>query len=183
MTENKLIAQTSFDEKRCRHVAGSLTYVLHCHHFASLSTQLAIDCTMLDAKKLLADCSEDAFFPVLWAYYKQNNITGIKDRIEIAERYFAEAGLGKLKVKYAGLCAGEVELKHSHLDEGWIKKWGYSSKPINFIGCGYVTALFSTVFGRPRRSYEAKERQSIACGANVSIITVTDVYHLEKGGL
>ena len=183
MTAFKHILQARYDRDRCRHIAtDGQTLVLHCHHFASLTTQLANDCTFLDGKKLLAECAEDAFYTVLSDHYRQKNVTDLRKRIETAERYFAECGLGKLKVNYAGLCAGEVELKHSHVDEGWVKKWGVTSKPVNHIGCGYVTALFSAVFDRPKRSYVAKERHSIACGDDVSIITVTDTYDVEKGG-
>ena len=176
------ILRPRFDRDRCRHIADGQTLVLHCHHFASLTTQLANDCTLLDAKKLLTECSEDAFYTVLTDYYRLNSVTDLRERIEAAERYFAECGLGKLSVTYAGICAGEVKLGHSHVDEGWIKKWGKTSKPINHIGCGFVTALFSAAFNRPKRSYTAKERQSIACGDNVSVITVTDTYDVEKGG-
>ena len=181
MTIYKPILQTRYDRERCRHIADGKTLVLHCHHFASLTTQLANDCSLLDAKKLLAECAEDAFYAVLADYYHKNNVCGLRERIEAAERYFSEAGLGLLKVNYAGSCAGEVALKHSHVDEGWVKKYGVASKPINYIGCGYVTALFSAAFGKPKRSYLAKERRSIACGAQISVITVTDTIGIEKG--
>ena len=174
MSKEKRIMKSRFDAKQARHIANGQTLVLHCHHFASLSTQLANDCTLLDGKKLLADCSEDAFYRVLTDYYNQNSVTNLEERIEIAERYYSEAGLGKLEVKCAGACAGEVEMKYSHVDEGWLKKWGKSETPVNYIGWGYVTALFSAVFNKPVRTYVAIEHQSIACGAKTSIITVTD---------
>lgn len=175
------ILQPEFDNKRCRHIADGLTLVLHCHHFASLTTQLANDCALLDAKKLLADCAEDTFYNVLTNYYHKNNVTGLSDRIEAAESYFSECGLGKIKVTYAGSCVGEVEFKHSHVDEGWIKKWGVSNKPVNHIGCGYVSALMSAVFDKPKRTYTAYESQSIVCGADVSIIIATDAAVRKEG--
>jgi hypothetical protein len=174
------ILQTHFDNTRCRHIADGLTIVLHCHHFATLTTQLANDCSLLDAKQLLADCAEDAFYTILTDYYEENDICDLRERIKIAEQYFSEAGLGKMNVTYAGTCAGAIELTHSHVDEGWIKKWGESAVPVNHIGCGYATALFSAVFDMPKRNYAAKERQSIVSGAKTSIITVTD--NKEAGG-
>lgn len=181
MITDKPIMQAIFDTGRCRHIAAGQTVVLHCYHFTSLTIQLANDCSLLDAKKLLAECSEDAFYTVLANYYRDNNIIDLRERILIAEQYFSEAGLGKLKVKFAGLCAGEVELSSSHVDEGWIKKWGYVSYPINYIGCGYVTAVFSAIYNRPKRTYSAREYQSIACGDKSSIITVTDAIDVELG--
>ena len=170
----KPIMRPVYHRDRGRHIAEGKTLVLHCHHFAALTTQLANDCSLLNAKKLLAECAEDAFHTVLTDYYRLNGVGDLKERIWAAERYFSECGLGKLKVSFAGVCSGEVKLLSSHVDEGWVKKWGVSLAPVNYIGCGYVTALFSAVFDKPKRFYSAKERQSIACGAPVSVITVTD---------
>ena len=174
MRENKLWMLHSFDKDRCRHEINGLTAVLHCHHFASLTTQMAIDCKLLDAGKLLAECSEDTFYRVLTNYYRQHNITELFDRIDIAEKYFAEVGLGKMEVRYAGPYSGEIVLSHSHVDEGWIKKWGKYDKPINFIGCGYATAVFSAIYDRARREYTANETKSIVCGDEESIIEVVE---------
>jgi len=181
MAETKLWMLHNFDKDRCRHEMNGLTAVSHCHHFASLTTQLANDCELLDAKKLLAECAEDAFYTVLTNYYRQHGITDLNERIRIAEMYFAEVGLGKLKVKYAGPYSGEIVLEYSHVDEGWIKKWGLFDKPINFIGCGYATALFSAIYDRGRREFSAKELQSIVCGAEVSIIEVVEA--MGAGGI
>jgi hypothetical protein len=174
MTETKLWMLHSFDKERCRHEINGLTAVLHCHHFASLTTQLANDCQLLDAKKLLAECAEDTFYKVLTNYYQQHDITKLDDRIRIAELYFSEVGLGKMRVKYAGPYSGEIILEHSHVDEGWLKKWGVFDKPVNYIGCGFASALFSAIYDRERRQYSAKELQSIACGADVSVIEVIE---------
>ena len=176
------ILQTSFHEDRSRHIADGMTVVLHCHHFASLTTQLANDCSFIDAKKLLAECAEDAFYNVLTDYYHENNVTSIRERIHAGERYFSECGLGKMKVNFAGLYSGEAKLMHSHVDEGWVKKWGAAHEPVNHIGCGFVTALFSSVFDKPVRTYSAKEIQSIVCGADYSIISVSDETNIDKEG-
>ncbi|MCL1851435.1 MAG: hypothetical protein FWF88_00165 [Peptococcaceae bacterium] len=180
MANDTLRLRHAFDKERCRHEINGLTAVLHCHHFASLTTQLANDCQLLDAKKLLMQCAEDTFHLVLTDYYQQNAITGIEERLHVGEQYFAEVGLGKLKVSYAGPYSGEVVLEHSHLDEGWIKKWGRTDKPINYVGCGFVCALFAAAYNRNRREYTALELQSIARGADVSVIRVMDV--TDSGG-
>ena len=170
----KLTLQHSFDKDRCRHEINGQTYVLHCHHFASLTTQLANDCKLLDAKKLLMECSEDAFYQVLTDYYRRNNVTDLASRILVAEQYCSHVGLGKMKITYAGPYSGEVVFEHSHVDEGWVKKWGVTDKPVNHIGCGLVTAVFSAIYGCNTRKYRAKEVQSIACGAKTSVIKVTE---------
>ncbi|MCL1917727.1 MAG: hypothetical protein FWG14_05360 [Peptococcaceae bacterium] len=175
MPDNTLQMRHTFDRERCRHEINGLTSVLHCHHFASLTTQLANDCQLLDAKKLLAHCAEDTFYLVLTDYYRKNNIMGLEKRFRVGEQYFAEVGLGKLAVTYAGPYSGEVVLEHSHIDEGWVKKWGVTDKAVNHIGCGYVCALFAAAYDRNRREFTAFELQSIARGAAKSVIRVMDV--------
>ena len=95
--------------------------------------------------KLLAEAAEDSFFQVLSDYFRQHHIEDVADRISIAEQYYAAVGVGKMEVKCAGPESGEVELVYSHVDQGWIKKWGNHTKPINFITWGYIAALFAAV--------------------------------------
>ncbi|MFP3043795.1 hypothetical protein LQZ19_18440 [Treponema primitia] len=75
--KRELQLEHRFDQKTCRHTINGITAVLHCHHFATLTTQLANDCGLLDGKKLLADCAEDAFYQVLSSYYKEHSIQEI----------------------------------------------------------------------------------------------------------
>lgn len=171
-SKTELIVDRRFDPKRYRHSVNGATHVLHCHHYTTLYTQLAEDCGMLDGKKLLREVTEDSILEVLRNYYREHEIESIADRITIAEQYFAFTGLGKMKVTCAGPESGEVALLHSHLDEGWIKKFGRREEPVNHIGSGYVTALFSAVFDRPARSYSAIETESIVSGASRSTFVV-----------
>ena len=170
--KTELVLNKAFDTASCRHKIADDTVVLHCHHFSSLYTQLAMDCSMLDAKALLAECSEDAWKDFLGEYYRANGITKLAERIALAEQAFAAAGLGRMRVTCAGSESGEVTLESSHLDSGWLKKWGQSNSPVNFIASGFISALFAAAFNRPVRSYVATETQSIACGAPCSRFTV-----------
>jgi len=168
----RLTLDRAFDPKACRHYLNDTMHVLHCHHYATLYAQLADDCSILDAKRLLAECAEDSFYGVLTAYYEAQGTEGIVDRIAVGEQYFAAAGLGRMEVVCAGSDGGDVQLVHSHVDEGWIKKWGQREEPVNFIGLGYVAALFAAAFGKPVRSYSVTEVESIVAGAERSVFQV-----------
>ena len=170
--KTELVLNKVFDAKSCRHKIDGNTVVLHCHHFAALYTQLALDCGMLDAKALLAECAEDAWEEFLSEYYRTHSISSITERIALAEQTYAAAGLGKMRVTCAGPESGEVAIEHSHVDEGWIHKWGKRDTPVNFIGAGFIAALFAAVFDHPVRTYVATEIQSIVCGAACSRFTV-----------
>jgi predicted hydrocarbon binding protein len=161
-------ANRVFEPKGCRHLINDDVYVLHCHHYVSLYTQLAEDCGMLDGKKLLSEVSEDTFYDVLSKYFADNKICCINDKVSIAEQYYTFCGLGKIKLSCIGIDGGEAKLCRSHVDEGWIKKWGKKDKPINFITCGYIAAAFSAILGKPARAYEVCETQSIVTGAEYS---------------
>lgn len=169
--KTELVIDRRFDRKTCRHSLNGQVVVLHCHHYASLYSQLADDCGLLDAKKLLAEVSEDTFYKILSDYYALHGIDRIDDRISIAEQYYAALGIGSMKVLYAGPDSGEVELIHSHIDEGWIKKWGKTDKPVNFITCGYIAALMASVLGKSPRTFGVAEVESIVCGAARSRFT------------
>ncbi len=171
--KTEIILDHRFDPKTCRHYLNDQVSVLHCHHYATLYTQLADDCGFIDAKKLLAEVAEDIFFDTLSSYYKKYKIDSVEDRIAIAVQYYALSGLGEMEVIYAGIDSGEVELAHSHLDAGWIKKWGNREKPVNFITCGYISGMFSAIFDKPARSYITIETKGIVSGAERSNFKVT----------
>jgi hypothetical protein len=170
--KTELVLNKEFNPQSRRHLIGGLTVVLHCHHYASLYTQLAMDCSMLDAKALLAECSEDTWEEFLREYFRAGNITSLGERMALAEQAFAAAGLGRMHVDCASAESGEVTLEHSHVDEGWLKKWGRHSSPVNFISAGFIAALFSAVFNLPVRSFAVAETQAIVCGAPRSRFTV-----------
>ncbi len=178
MAETKkleIVLDQKFEPRTCRHYLNGAPHVLHCHHFATLYTQLAEDCGMLDGKKLLAEVAEDSFRKVLSDYYDVHDIMSLEDRIAIAEQYYAITGLGKMKVLFIGPDSGEVELEHSHLDEGWINKWGKRDKPANYITCGYIAGTFAAALGKKPRSFDVTETESIVAGApksNFSVVTV-----------
>jgi len=166
--KTEIIVERRYDPRACRHTINGTPYVLHCHHYMSLYTQLAEDCSMLDGRKLLAESAEDCAFERLTAIFQAQSLDHVADRIAVAEQLYALWGLGGMKVVCAGPESGEVELTASHVDEGWIKKWGKRDKPVNFVTCGFIAGMFAAVFGRPTRSYSVIETSSIVCGADRS---------------
>lgn len=162
-----------FDKERCRHYLNGQLSVLHCHHYASLYTQLAMDAEFIDAKTILAQSAEDSFFDTLSNYYQAHPGLTPNEKLEVGCRYYAMTGLGQMKVLSAGETSGEVVLEHSHVDQGWIKKWGKHDKAVNFITCGCVAALFATAYGKAARSYAVSEVESIVTGADKSRFVVS----------
>lgn len=163
-----LAFERAFDADRSRHTLDGETYVLHCHHYATLYTQLAEDCGMVDGKRMLAEVAEDTAFEILSAYFDSRSLTTLTDRFAVAEQYYAFTGMGRMKVLQAGTDSGVVELDHSHIDEGWIKKWGRTAKPVNHFTRGFIAGMFAAVFGRRPRTYHVLESASIAMGAERS---------------
>lgn len=161
----ELVLDHRFNPVTSRHTINGWCSVLHCHHFATLYTQLADDCGFMDAKKLLAEVAEDSFHEMLVSYFADHGLRTIPERIAIGEQYYGAIGLGRLEVTFAGGDSGEVTLHHSHIDEGWIKKWGKREAPVNFITCGYISALFAAVFDRAPRTFVTQELESIVAGA------------------
>jgi hypothetical protein len=168
----EFIAQQKFDRKRMRHYLNGEVSVLHCHHYASLFTQLALDAQQFNGPCLLTQTSTESFYTPLKNYYKKNKIKEIPDRLAIAEQYFAFMGLGQINFECTDIDA-VVTMKHSHIDEGWLKKWGPRKSRINFFGEGYIRAACAAIFDLPRPAdIKVTETQSIVCGASSSRFTV-----------
>jgi predicted hydrocarbon binding protein len=172
MAELKL--KHTFDPKRRRHYLNDQLSVLHCHHYATLFTQLGLDAKdIVDGTRILKESTEDVFYEVLASYYKENNITEAAERIDIAVQMFSAVGMGKMSVVSNAESGGEIEMPYAYVDEGWLKKWGKYKAPVNFIGAGYVAGMFSAVFDKPTRTYTVTETQSKVMGAGKSLFKVT----------
>lgn len=147
-----------------RHYLNGFCTVLHCHHFATLYTQLADDAKDFEGERLLKEAAEDTFFEVLNSYYLDKKIESIEDKIVIAEQYWKTVGMGLIRFTGIGKYAVTAEMEYSHVDEGWLKKWGSRDKPVNFITAGFVAAIAALANGKPSRSFLTKETKGLVCG-------------------
>ena len=172
MAELKI--EHKFDPDRERHYLNNFLTVLHCHHYATLFTQLAQDAKeLVDGTKILKESAEDVFFEVLADYYRRNRVTDTKERMNIASQMFSKVGMGKMDIVSGDDNGGEIDMPIAYVDEGWVKKWGKYKEPVNFIGVGYVCGMFAAVFDKPVRTYNVTETQSRVMGAEKSHLKVT----------
>jgi hypothetical protein len=157
-----------FDSKKSRHYLNGVCSVLHCHHYATLYTQLAMDAVDFEGIRHLVENSEDVLYGVLEAYYTDNGVTSVEDKIEIAQQYWQAVGMGLITFTGIGKYEVTAEMDYSHLDEGWLKKWGGGDQPVNFFTVGFVAAVAALATNRPPRSFQAKEVKGLVCGDDKS---------------
>jgi hypothetical protein len=170
----ELVLEHRFDPQRKRHYLNNEVAVLHCHHYATLFAQLAFDAhDLADGTKLLRETGQEVFGGLLTAYYQKQNITNPEERLDVARRMFSTFGLGLMKPLTLTPQGGEVELVHSHVDEGWIKKWGQIDHPVNLMGAGYIAGMLAATFGGSPDKYKVTETQSIVTGAKTSKFKVS----------
>lgn len=168
--ENTVKYNHFFDRKTKRHQINGVESVMHCHHFTSLYTQLALDA---GETALLQDCARESIRTILDKYFADNpEVTTIQAKIEIACQYYALLGLGKMTVNFLGDYSGEVELLASHIDNGWMKKWGQYDRPVNYITAGFIEAMCESVLGMPAKSFNVEEAQSIVMGDEISTFKI-----------
>jgi len=136
---------------------------MHSHHYLALITKLVEDLADMSAPEILRDAVEDTMRAVFDDYIAKNGLTSAQDRCNVGREYFSVFGLGKMVIT-GDENGGEIRLLRSHVDEGWVKKWGVHNKPINHFTCGYVAAMFGAAFNKPARSYVVTEVASIAAG-------------------
>jgi hypothetical protein len=153
-----------FASKESRHYLNGVCSVLHCHHYATLYTQLAMDAVDFEGIRHLVENAEDVFYDVLKAYYAEKNITGVDKKIEIAQQYWQAVGMGLINFTGIGKYEVTAEMEYSHLDEGWLKKWGGSDRPVNFFAVGFVAAVAALATNKAPRSFRAEETKGLVCG-------------------
>lgn len=162
----------SLDNETFRHFLNGHAVVMHSHHYLALVTKLAEDLGDIGGPQLLKDVVEESMLPIFNDYIAQNGLTTPLQKINVGKEYYSVYGLGKIKVGGTEE-GGEVCLVGSHVDEGWIRKWGHSAKPINHFTCGYIAAMFSAAFGKPAKSYTVTETAGMAVKGAESTFTVT----------
>ncbi len=155
----------SFDSDTYRHFINGHNAVMHCHHYMSLTTQLVEQFADAGGREILASCAEDSIRPLLDEYYEKNSITDLSTRLQVGSEFYSFLGLGKMAVRDLGNGAGEALLTRSHVDEGWVQKFGPSDRPINHFTCGFVAAVFAAAHSKPAQSIAVVEQESMATGA------------------
>jgi len=162
----------SLDNETFRHYLNGHAVVMHSHHYLALITKLAEDLSDIGGPKLLQDVVEESMWVVFNDYVRKNGLTSPLQRCNVGREYYSVYGLGKMKVGGTE-SGGEVCLVRSHVDEGWIKKWGADTKPINHFTCGYIAAMFAVAFNKPVGSYTVNETESMAVNGSEGAFMVT----------
>jgi predicted hydrocarbon binding protein len=167
-----LNVEFSFDEKTYRHYMNGTLTVMHCHHYMSLLTKLAEDLDELGGTTILSESVEDSIRPMLDGYAQKQNLATPEEKLKAGAEYYSVMGMGLMEIS-GGEQDGTATLYRSHVDQGWLKKWGKLGKPINHWSRGYVAAVFASAFGKPPRSYEVEEVASIVKGDKESQFRIT----------
>ncbi|MBK8013038.1 MAG: hypothetical protein IPK13_16995 [Deltaproteobacteria bacterium] len=165
-------ATQHFQPEKARQYINDASSVFHCHHYATLITQLADDAKSFRGPELLAQAAEEFAFRELSKYFEKNGITEPRERIEVAESYCGFVGLGSIRLELHG-AGGAAEMRHSHVDEGWVKKWGKRDNPVNYIGQGFIAGACEAVTNAKLGSFAVREEQSIVCGQPASKFTIS----------
>jgi hypothetical protein len=161
----------TFDKTTYRHKYNGTTMVMHCHHYMSLLTQLAMEFADVHGTDILSSAAEDSLRPVIEESAKRQGLSSPQDILTIGRELYQQLGMGLMSVT-GNEAGGEVTLLRSHVDQGWTKKWGKASIPVNFFTRGFVAAMFCVAYGKPANSYKVDEVQSMAKGDAATSFTV-----------
>ena len=163
----------TFDPTKKRHYLNEWNSVLHCHHYATLYTQLAIDAEELGGTANLVMAAEKVFGGVLKDYFSKNGVDSVEDRVDIAQQYWKSVGMGLINISMTGESSGSAQMEYSHLDEGWLKKWGGADRPVNYFTSGFLAGASAAIFDKPLGSYIVEETKSLVKGDDVSEFTIS----------
>jgi len=154
----------SFDPIRKLQYINSDPSVMHCHHYSAIFTRLAIDFESHGGTKNMAEAMEEAVYLALRKVFIGEEIKAVHERIRMVEEYFRLTGLGEIKLHADSATGGTATLSRSHIDEGWVKKYGNSKVPVNHVARGFLAGAFEVIHGKPLRSYDVEESASMAMG-------------------
>jgi hypothetical protein len=157
-----------FDRTSKKHYVNDWNTVLHCHHYSSLFTELAICTSGMDGTKKLVQAGEKVFAAWLSQYYSNRKVSAIRDRIDIAEQYWKSMGMGLIEIVSSTETVGSATMEYSHLDAGWLSKFGAFNSPVNFFTQGFLAGAFSAIYDKPLGSYVVDESKSLVKGDAVS---------------
>jgi len=155
----------TFDPGTYRHYMNGQASVLHCHHYMCLTAKLAEDLHDIGGTRILQETAEDSVRPLFDDYFQKHGVADPAERLRVGCEYYSVMGLGRVEMTGSS-AGGEARLLRSHVDEGWLKKWGKHDKPVNHVTCGYLAALFAAAFDKPARTYAVMEVESVAVGAS-----------------
>lgn len=162
-----------FDPNHMYQYVNNEISVMHCHHYAALFTKLAIEMEKIGGTSHLRDSMEESSYLTLQRLFLSQKISAKEEKIQIAQQYFGLSGLGQLELT-VNTSGGSAKMIHSHVDEGWVKKWQKEKRPVNFIGQGYVIAAFSMINDKPIGAYDIEETKSIVKGDRFSEFIITE---------
>lgn len=165
---NELKTDHKFDPNLNRHYLIGRQSVLHCHHYSTLYTQVAFLAHDMDGVKNLKESGEEVFGDLLKEYFQKNAVGSADERLRIAELYWKAVGMGLIEISSSDESGGAAQMSYSHLDEGWLKKWGAPAEPVNLFTRGFLAGAFSAIYGKPNGTYRVEETKSLAKGDDVT---------------
>jgi hypothetical protein len=153
----------TFDDKSFRHFMNGFEVVMHCHHYLTLTTKLAEDFSEFGGIRILNESVEDAIRPLLDDYVQKNQVPAGAERLAVGARFYELMGMGLMSAT-GDAAVGQATLTRSHVDQGWLAKFGPADRTLNYFTCGFLAAVFACAFDRPARSYQVVETAGLAKG-------------------
>jgi hypothetical protein len=154
----------SFDPNRKLQYINSDPSVMHCHHYSAIFTKLALELQDSGGARYLTEAMEEASYIALRKVFITEGVQSAAERRAFVEQYYRLTGLGDFSIRECTANGGSITLRRSHIDEGWVKKYGQSPVPVNFVTAGFLAGAFAAIHDEHLRHYQAEETASMASG-------------------
>ncbi len=163
----------SFDANECKHYLEDQYFVLHCHHYNTLTHRALTATPYIDGKAFIFRCVRDDFYENLSKVAQNKGLRSGADVLKMAQEFYAYTGLGQIDLGGLTASGGTVVSSHSHLATGYLNKWGPQSAPVDDFGRAFAAAVCAVAFGLNVQQCHAEQTHCIACGAKECIFRVT----------
>jgi hypothetical protein len=158
-----------YDVATSRHYHRNFSVVMHCHHYMSNFIDAAHHFESTGGPEILKTAASDTFCSFLGLYYVDERVRDLLERISIAEEYWHNVGMGKIRITTEDASYGKARMDYSHVDEGWLKKGKVARRPINYVTQGFLEGVMRAVHpGGRLYKYDVEETKSLALGDEYS---------------
>ncbi len=164
---NTIPATVDAAHRRCD-VAGE-PMILHCHHYNTFLQQTIADADYVDSQPFLVGAANEVAFAQLTALFKEEKISDVQERKQMAEDVFRWAGFGRVNLAELNEAGGSVTTAHSHYSHAWLTKFGKAEAPVDFFTTGWLTGALAAIYDLPQGAISCEQLECLAAGGSSNV--------------
>ncbi|MFB6175300.1 MAG: hypothetical protein ABEJ87_04990 [Candidatus Nanohalobium sp.] len=147
---------------------------LHCEYYSVYWQKTIERAELVDGETIIRDNAREALFEELGDVFTEKDAEHFDERREYGEEFFRAIGYGKFHLPEKVDEGLEVTVENSHFGQGWKKQWGEQEETKCTAIEGFLEGFLAAATVSPQESFEVREKQCIAQGADKCTFEVVE---------